>query len=273
MVLIVLGFAIYGFLTKPSPVEDRTDNIAEVPTETQEEEEVLETPQDLLGRAELSYAGGTEGRNKNIELGIARINGTVVAPGAEFSFAKSLGSVTVQDGFSEERIFLNGEVAKGLGGGLCQVSSLLFQGIVNSGLPVTERHNHSYTVSYYDVGLDATFSNPGPDLKFRNDTGHPVTIRGRTENQKAIFELYGTHDGRVASTTEPEVSRVVDFPPTKYVLVSQLEEGKPECVNTPQIGYTAKVTYTVVYPTGETKEQIFTSKYNPLQRVCYIVSN
>lgn len=227
----------------------------------------------LLGKAQLSYAGGTEGRNKNIELGIERINGTVVAPGAEFSYTKTLGEVTEEAGFSKEKMFLNGEVTKGVGGGLCQISSTLFQSILRAGLPVTERHNHSYSVSYYDVGLDATYADPGPDLKFVNDTKYPITIKGTAADHMVTLELYGVSDGRIASTSEAEILRVVDFPPTRTVHVAALEKDQAECINKPQIGYTAKVIHNVFFPDGHTKEQIFTSVYKPLQRVCFVVGN
>ncbi|MCX6703215.1 MAG: VanW family protein [Candidatus Zambryskibacteria bacterium] len=229
--------------------------------------------QELIGKGELSYLGGTVGRNKNIELGVQRLNGTVVAPGAEFSFTKALGEVTEEAGFSKEKIFLNGEVTKGVGGGLCQLSTTLFQTVMNTGLPVTERHNHSYSVSYYDVGLDATYADPGPDFRFVNDTLYPITIKGTALNHKVRFEIYGTPDGRVASTSEVEISQIVDFPPVRNVVVEALEKDQPLCRNTPQIGYTAKVIYEVLFSDGKKKEQIFTSKYKPLQRVCYSVAS
>jgi len=234
---------------------------------------VTEKPKDeLLAKAQLSYVGGTEGRSRNIELGIERINGTVVLPGAEFSFSKTLGEVTEEAGYSKEKIFLNGEVTIGVGGGLCQISSTLFQSVLRAGLPVTERYNHSYSVSYYDVGFDATYADPGPDLKFINDTEFPVTIKGIAANHMVTLELYGVPDGRIASTSEAEIIRIADFPPTRYVRVAALP-GQRECVNTPQIGYTARVIHNVFFPNGEKKEQIFTSVYKPLQRVCYIVGN
>jgi len=228
---------------------------------------------ELLGKAQLSYAGGTEGRNKNIELGVALIDGTVIAPGAEFSFSKTLGEITEEGGFSKEKMFLNGEVTKGVGGGLCQISSTLFQSVLRAGLPITERHNHSYSVSYYDVGLDATYADPGPDLRFVNDTGYPVTIKGTAVDHLVTLELYGVSDGRIASTSEAQILRVVDFPPTRTVHVVALEKDQAECINKPQIGYTAKVIHNVLFPDGHTKEQIFTSVYKPLQRVCFVVGN
>lgn len=228
---------------------------------------------DLLGRAQLSYDGGTEGRHKNIELGVSRIDGTILQPGEEFSFKKELGTTTVEDGFSEEKVFLNGEVTKGIGGGLCQVSTVLFRTAMASALPITERANHSFTVSRYDEGLDATYSDPGPDFKFLNDTANPIMIKGKTENLVAIFEIYGTKDGRIASTSEVQISNIKDILPTKYVWVPELEEGQSKCINTPQIGFTAKLEYDIIYADGKTKEKVFISRYKPLQRICYIVGD
>lgn len=268
-VAVFLAVLVYLLFSASKVPREEVVNQANV---IQEEVVVEKTPElELLGKAELSFAGGTDGRGKNIQLGVERFNGKVIAPGEEFSFGETLGTVSEEDGFSVEKVFQNGEVTKGIGGGLCQVSTLLFQTVLNSALPVTERHNHSYTVSYYDVGLDATFAEGGPDFKFINDTEYPITIIGRTEDQKAIFEIFGVSDGRVGSTTEPEITKIVDFPPTKYVHVSALEEGEPECINKPQIGYTAEVLYTIAYPSGIQTEKKFISNYRPLQRVCFIV--
>lgn len=228
---------------------------------------------DLLGSTKISYAGGTEGRHRNIEIGVSKIDGTIIMPGQEFSFKKYLGTTTLEQGYSVERIFLNGEVTKGVGGGLCQVSSALFRSALSAGLPVSERYNHSFTVSYYDVGLDATYSDPGPDLKFINDTKNPIVIKGKTEDQNAIFEIYGVADGRVASTSDPEITNIVDILPTRYMYVEKLQEGQSKCINNPQIGYTAKIKYGVMYPDGKYKERDFVSRYRPLQRVCYIVGD
>ncbi len=263
VILVALGLSIF-LLRKDVPLAQSVTpevlppiKIAEVPLGV------------LLGKAQLSFAGGSEERNHNIELGVARLSGTVVMPGEEFSFTKALGPVTKEDGFLDARVFLKNEVSLGLGGGLCQVSTILFQSLVNAGLPITERHNHTFSVIYYDVGLDATYSDPGPDLKFINDTGHALTIIGKTKEQKAIFEIYGTPDGRIASTSEALITDVVDFPPTRYVATST-PVVSPECVNVPQIGYTAKILYSILYPSGELKEQTFESTYQPLQRTCYL---
>lgn len=273
-IIIALVFlATFGFFTRSKVKTNiESQNSSAQVIDTIKEEEV-KVGTDLLGRAELSYDGGTEGRHRNIEIGVARMNGTIVMPGEEFSFKKTLGTTTIEDGFSEEKVFLNGEVTKGIGGGLCQVSTVLFRTAMASALPITERANHSFTVSRYDNGLDATYSDPGPDFKFKNDTANPIKIVGKTENLNAIFEIYGTKDGRIASTSEVEISNIKDVPPTKYVWVPELKEGESKCINTPQIGFTAKVKYDIIYADGNTKEKEFVSRYKPLQRVCYIVGD
>ncbi len=265
--VVILGLVSYEFLLNKN--EDNVSvDVTSVISENPKEEST--TGLDLLGRAEISFAGGTEVRNKNIELGIAHINGKVVKPGEEFSFSKTLGPVTEEGGFGEAKVFLNGEVTTGIGGGLCQVSTTLFQSVLKAGLPVTERWNHSYSVVLYDLGLDATYSDPGPDLKFINDMQNPITIKGKIEDQKAVFEIYGVSDGRVSSTTEPKISQIVDFPPTKYVATTTRDKSLPECINSPQIGYTSEVIYSVMHQTGTTTEQVFNSTYKPLQKICYV---
>ncbi len=271
LVISLAGLFVYGITHKAQVKKIVSENSALVVETVVDTKAKVGT--DLLGRAELSYEGGTEGRHKNIELGVSRINGTILNPGEEFSFKKALGTTTVEDGFSEERIFLNGEVAKGVGGGLCQVSTILFRTVMDSALPVTERANHSFTVSRYDEGMDATYSDPGPDFKFLNDTANPIMIKGKTENLSAIFEIYGTKDGRIASSSEVEISNIKDILPTKYVWVPKLEEGQTKCVNTPQIGFTAKLQYDIIYADGKTREKEFVSRYKPLQRICYIVGD
>lgn len=266
-VVVVTSLSAYEFSQK-----NRLKNI-----EVSKPALVLETVQEtsvaplgeLLGKAEVSFAGGTDERNKNIELGVSKINDKTILPGEEFSFIKALGSVTEEDGYSVAKVFLNGEVTTGVGGGLCQVSTTLFQSLLKAGLPITERHNHSYTVSYYDVGMDATYSDPGVDLKFVNDTAGPLTIKGRTEDKKVVFEIYGISDGRIATTTEPIISNVVDVPPARYVATTTRSRSESECVNKPQIGYTSDVIYNVLYPNGDFKTKEFRSKYKPLQRICY----
>jgi vancomycin resistance protein YoaR len=245
--------------------QDRILSFAE--EEKQREEAIQEV---VLGKAELSYEGSTTGRSHNIELGMARINGTIIEPGEEFSYLTALGPVTESQGFSKEKAFKNGEVVLGLGGGLCQVSTILFNAAINAGLPVTARQNHTFSVEFYPVGLDATIANPAPDLKFINNTGHPISIKGITADNKASFEIYGVSDGRTVSISDAEVSHKTKLPPTKYIKTSDLAIGEERCEHQPQIGYTAKRIYNVTYADGTQSTQTFVSRYKPLPKLCYI---
>jgi len=227
----------------------------------------------LLGRAELSFVGSTSERIQNIKLGMSRIDGAIIKPDQEFSFKKTMGPVLASAGFQEAKSFLNGEVVFGIGGGICQVSTTLFESLVNSGLPITERHNHTFSVSYYTTGLDATVSQYGPDLKFINDTGYDIEIKGyTTEENTAVFEIYGVSDERQVSIGKAVVTNKTNTPLTKYEETTDIKKDG-QCHNTPQIGYTAQVIYNVLYKTGINKETIFDSVYKPLGRTCYIYTD
>lgn len=226
----------------------------------------------LLGRAEVSFLGSAEGRIENINLAISKINNTVVKNGEEFSFNKTLGEVSYDVGFKEAKSFLNGEVVLGIGGGICHVSTVLFESLLDSGLPITERYNHTFSVPFYKTGLDATVSSLGPDLKFINDTGYDIRILGKVIEDKAIFEIYGVSDGRTSSISEPIITNKTNTPLTQYIETNDISlDGV--CKNTPQIGYTTKVDYQVIYPNQEIKEQVFNSIYKPLKKSCYIYTN
>ncbi|MDQ3076339.1 MAG: VanW family protein [bacterium] len=269
-VFLLAGIAsVYGFKHYFS-ISDIPQSALSLVTEKKENSSLPPRDPVLLGRAEVSFAGGVINRNNNIELGIARINGTVIPPGAEFSFLKTLGPVLETDGFKEAKSFYNGEVVLGLGGGLCHVSTTLFQSVLQAGLPITERHNHTFTVPYYKPGLDATISSAGPDLKFINDTVYDLTIKGYTKDKVAIFEIYGVKDGRVPKISDVEVYDWKSPPPTQFIPSRDLAVGERKCEQARQGGFTAKRIYDVVYSPEITKQQIFESTYKSLPRICHI---
>ncbi len=233
-----------------------------------------ETPKEivLLGRSELLFTGSSEARIENINIAVSKINNTVIKNREEFSFNKTLGEVSENLGYKEARSFLNGEVVLGIGGGVCHVSTALFESILNTGLPVTERHNHTFAVSFYKIGLDATVSSLGPDLKFVNDTGYDISILGRVENDKVIFEIYGVKDNRIVYISEAKITNRTNKPLIKYIETNDMNKDGI-CENTPQIGYTTEVDYNISYSNSETKNQIFKSIYKPLARSCYIYTD
>ncbi len=148
--------------------------------------------------------GGTPGRLANVQLVSKLIDGTLVAPGGTFSFNGTTGERTAEKGFQEAPVIINGELQNGLGGGICQVSTTVFNAAFEAGLPISARTNHALYISHYPTGRDATVNYPDLDLKFVNDTSHWMLLRTFVGAGSLTVNLYGTPlDRRVESTTEP----------------------------------------------------------------------
>ena len=150
--------------------------------------------------------GGTPGRLSNVQLVSRLIDGTLVAPGGTFSFNDATGERTAEKGFLEAPVIINGEIQNGLGGGVCQVSTTVFNAAYESGLPIVARTNHALYISHYPLGRDATVNYPDLDMRFTNDTGHWLLLRTFVGAGSLTVNLYGTPvNRRVESTTEPLV--------------------------------------------------------------------
>ncbi len=150
--------------------------------------------------------GGTPGRLNNVQLVAKLIDGSLIAPGDTFSFNGTTGERTAEKGFQEAPVIINGELQNGLGGGICQVSTTVFNAAFEAGLPITARTNHALYISHYPLGRDATVNYPDLDLKFVNDTEHWLLLRTFVGAGSLTVNLYGTPvNRRVESTTEPLV--------------------------------------------------------------------
>ncbi len=151
--------------------------------------------------------GGTPGRLHNVQLVAELIDGALIKPGATFSFNGTTGERTAAKGFEEAPVIINGELQNGLGGGVCQVSTTVFNAAFDAGLPIVERTNHALYISHYPQGRDATVDYPSVDLKFRNDTGKWLLIRTFVGTGSLTVNLYGTTvDRKVEVTTAPLVA-------------------------------------------------------------------
>ena len=178
--------------------------------------------------------GGDPNRIHNVQLVARLIDGKLVAPGATFSFNGATGARTADKGFREAPVIINGEVTSGLGGGVCQVSTTVFNAAYEAGLKITERTNHALYISHYPQGRDATVNYPDVDLKFVNDTPHWLLLRTYVGSYSLQVELYGSPiNRRVESETRPLVDtgaaplqRVPD--PALFVGSTYVEEsGEP----------------------------------------------
>lgn len=187
---------------------------------------------ELIGIGTSRFAHSIQSRIYNINLATSKFDGVLVAPEEIFSFDKVLGDVTSYTGYQQAYIIQGGKTILGDGGGVCQVSTTFFRAILNAGLPVIERHAHSYRVGYYEEdsppGIDATVYYPSVDLKFKNDTGHYILIQTYIDpiNLELDFYLYGTHDGRIVNMTTPVVTNQTPPPPDLYQDDSTLPKGQ-----------------------------------------------
>lgn len=218
---------------------------------------------ELIGRGETSFAGSPQNRKANINNGVNILSSALIKPGEEFSTVKTLGKIDDTTGFLPELVIKENKTVPEFGGGLCQVSTTLFRAVLNAGLKVTERQNHSYRVGYYEppVGLDATIYLPRPDFKFLNDTPAHILLQGKVEGNKVIFEFWGTKDNRTVTISEPIVTDITEPPPPIYADTDTLPKGETKQIEKPHQGAKASVTYTVTREGKEINKQTFKSFY------------
>jgi vancomycin resistance protein YoaR len=225
---------------------------------------------ELIGKASTLFEGSSDNRIHNIKNGVKFLTGIVVKPGEEFSTVQSLGQIDNTTGYLPEMVIRGDRTIPEFGGGLCQVSTTLFRAVLDAGLPIIERQNHSYRVAYYETdsngvhigpGLDATIYKPHPDFKFKNDMNVPVLIYGYVKGTKATFELYGTRDGRFSSVTGPVTLSTTPPGDPVYIETDTLPEGTVKKIGSAHAGASTTATYTITYPDGSMNTQEFKSYY------------
>jgi vancomycin resistance protein YoaR len=187
-----------------------------------------------LVQAYTTTYGGEPNRLHNVRLVARLIDNTLIAPGSTFSFNGTTGERTADKGFLEAPVIINGELQTGLGGGICQVSTTVFNAAYEAGLPIVERTNHALYISHYPQGRDATVNYPDLDMRFRNDTGRWLLLRTWVGSSSLTVALYGQPTGRRVETEErplvvtgaPTVKRVPD--PALYEGVEVTDDsGEP----------------------------------------------
>jgi vancomycin resistance protein YoaR len=152
---------------------------------------------ELLSEGISMFPGSTRERIQNVRVGASKFDGVLLKPGEVFSFGALLGDVGPETGYAPANVIIGNRQEKQYGGGLCQVSSTAFRAALNAGLPIIERTNHSYAVSYYTApygvpGVDATIYYPQVDFKFKNDTSAHILIQTVMEGTTLRFQFYGT---------------------------------------------------------------------------------
>jgi vancomycin resistance protein YoaR len=194
--------------------------------------------------------GGVPNRIHNVQLVAHLVDEKLIAPGSTFSFNKTTGDRNASKGFLVAPVIVNGELTTGLGGGVCQVSTTVFNAAFEAGLKITQRTNHALYISHYPQGRDATVNYPDLDLQFVNDTGHWLLLRTFVSSSSLTVGLYGTPVHRkVTSSTSPLVSHGV--PPVKKTIDPSLQPGE-KVIDDPGLpAMTTSVTRDVYVPDGK----------------------
>jgi vancomycin resistance protein YoaR len=228
---------------------------------------------ELLGRGESWFTGSIDNRIFNLNKSAEIISGTLVAPGEIFSLNKVVGEISAATGYKPAYIIKEGKTILGDGGGVCQTSSTLFRAVLKSGLPIQERVAHAYRVGYYEQksppGFDATVFQPQPDFKFANDTPSYLLVQSVFDATKKYLaiDIFGTSDGRVATTSAVRIWDATPPPPDLYQDDPSLPAGTVKQIEHSSWG--AKVAFDWKVTRGEEvlQQRTFFSNYVPWQAV------
>jgi vancomycin resistance protein YoaR len=224
------------------------------------------------------FYGSHPERIQNIQTAAARFDGVLVAPGETFSMGQTMGDVSLDNGFTEALIIYGGHTIKGVGGGVCQVSTTLFRTVFFAGFPVVERVPHAYRVSYYEetsggldsnlAGLDATVYFPLVDFKFTNDSPYWILMETAVGSDSLTWKLYSTYDGRSVtwSTTGPQ--NIVPAPDPSFVQNPDLNPGQITQTDYSANGADVDVTRTVMKNGSVYFKDEFKTHYEAWQAVC-----
>ncbi|MFB9278295.1 VanW family protein [Cohnella cellulosilytica] len=183
-----------------------------------------------------SFATSGEGRSHNVTAAALALNDTLLQPDEVFEYGKIVAKAEKEYGYMEAPVILNGKLTPGIGGGICQVSSTLYNAALLAGLEIVERRNHSLPVSYLPRGLDATFADGYVNFKFRNSTGKQLLIRTVVADKTVTVKLFGTMDERVSYQTETDQLKI-NPPKTVYVADPTVALGEQTLLQKGENGY------------------------------------
>jgi vancomycin resistance protein YoaR len=225
------------------------------------------------------FYGSSAERMQNIEAAARQFHGILVAPGETFSMGAHLGDVSLDNGFAEALIIYGGRTIKGVGGGVCQVSTTLFRAVFNAGFPIVERTPHAYRVSYYEqtaggsvdprlAGLDATVYFPLVDFKFTNDSPYWILMETYMGSASLTWKFYSTRDGRSVTYETTGPTNVVPAPTPLFEENPELKKNEMKQVDWSANGADVNVTRTVWKNGAVYFQDTVTTHYEPWQAIC-----
>ena len=229
---------------------------------------------ELVSESTTWFYGSTDNRKHNIARAAANFYGLVIAPGEEFSFNKYLGSISAEDGYETGLIIVGGRTIKGVGGGVCQVSTTIFQAAFWAGFPINERWEHGYQVYYYNdgegPGMDATVFSPIVDFKFTNNTPHYLLMENyyNEQFQSLTVKFYSTSMDRTIVKSTPFIENETPPNPDVYEFNPEIPQGEVEQVDWAVGGSRVTISREVFNYNGDLiLEDVFVSNYIPWQNV------
>lgn len=222
----------------------------------------------ILGTFSTTYNTSNQNRITNLKLASEKIDGTIILPGETFSYNKVVGERTIAKGYKEAAVYAGGKVVDGIGGGICQLSSTLYNSVLYANLEITSRSNHRFLTSYVTAGRDATVSWGTIDFCFKNTRSYPIKITSEVKNGVVTTSIYGIKEEKEYEVViESKVTEVIPYS-TKYVKDSTLKEDEEEIVQYGANGAKSE-TYKIVKYNGivVSREQISSDIYSPLERI------
>lgn len=224
-----------------------------------------------LGDFETDYSSSVKNRKENIRLAALKFNNMKLNPGDEISFNDVVGEISEKTGFKSATVIVGGEYESGIGGGICQVSTTLYNSLILSDLEITERHNHSRPIHYVDLGTDAAVARGYKDLKFKNNTNNPILILSEANGEKLNFKVLGNGSDRDYEVKIiPQLLGTVS-PGVNTIYSDALPDGESTVRESGARGYSYK-TYKEIIKNGEVvdKKEISKSYYLPKDKVVVV---
>lgn len=221
-----------------------------------------------LSKCITRYDESNINRSTNIKLASEKINGIILMPGETFSYNKTVGQRTITAGYKEAAVYMNGKVVDGIGGGICQVSSTLYNAALEANLEIVSRRNHHFITSYVSASRDATVSYGTIDLKFKNTRTYPIKIDCISQNGICKIAIYGIkEDIEYEVIIEDKITEIIPYT-TKYIKTNNLESGEENEIQKGINGYKSEA-YRILRLNGQVISKTLLSKdsYNPLERI------
>ena len=245
--------------------------VVKVPTEKREPEiteAMIKENFGLIGECSTKTSANNN-RNNNIRQACENMNGTILEPGEVFSFNDTVGQRTTENGFKEATVIMGGQYEQGLGGGICQVSTTLYNAVLKADLEVVKRSAHAWPSDYIQTGLDATVDWPAIDFQFKNDTDYQVVVLAWFDSSDSTCnaEIYGKKlpDGKYIELYA-EITSMTSAGDVEYVEDRELEMGKTKTLRDAHQGITANA-YKIWYNAdGEEIDRVY---YNTTYYAAY----